>query len=161
MSLHASASIASESAASKLSSTISTRRFTAELDRRCCPITSSGGVTRGKRSMKVEPRPTPALAALTVPPCISMRPLTIDSPIPSPPWARSSVRSDSTKRSNTCGSRYAGIGVFGCIVQEVTHALHQACTVAMDIERSGGLMDPQLMGLLSDDRLHCLDRLID
>ena len=40
----------------------------------------------------------------TLPPCISIRRLTMDRPMPSPPCERSSVRSPCTNRSNTFGS---------------------------------------------------------
>ena len=42
----------------------------------------------GSIMMKVAPCPSPGLLARTVPPCISTSCLTIDSPIPSPPWRR-------------------------------------------------------------------------
>src|SRR5215471_6718111 len=46
-------------------------------------------------------------------------------------------------------------------MEQVAHALRQARTVTMDVARSRRLMDAQLMAFLTNDRLHCLDCLID
>ena len=58
--------------------------------------------------MKVLPLPGPSLAAVTVPPCISTRPLTSASPIPSPPVDRSMLRSTCENMSKMWGSGVRG-----------------------------------------------------
>ena len=50
-----------------------------------------------------------ATEALTPPPCISTRRLTSVSPIPRPPWARSSERSTWVNSSNTLASMAGGM----------------------------------------------------
>src|SRR5471030_9287 len=66
-----------------------------------------GAAQRGRRSVKVLPVPTPALAASMPPPCSSASRRTSDRPMPRPPCARSSVRLPWTNTSNTCGSSSA------------------------------------------------------
>src|ERR1700751_3044778 len=67
------------------------------------------GCTAGRWTVTVVPRPTPALSALTDPPCNWMSCFTTVSPIPRPPSERSRVRRLCTKRSNTVGSKSGAI----------------------------------------------------
>ena len=73
------------------------------LELRSAPLSASLGATSGKLTVKVEPRPTPALSARTVPPCSSTIWRTMDKPRPNPPKARVEVASSWRKRSKTCG----------------------------------------------------------
>ena len=64
----------------------------------------SSASIRGRRTVKVEPRASPALSADTVPPCSSTRWRTSASPSPSPPWARVLEESLWRNRSKTWGA---------------------------------------------------------
>jgi hypothetical protein len=99
-----------------LSSTSSTRRDSKlrceswPLPGRAAPSPSSlGAATPGRRTVNVEPRPSPSLAACTVPPCISASRFTSVSPMPSPPRERSMVWCACTNRSKIRGSISAGM----------------------------------------------------
>lgn len=61
----------------------------------------------GSRTIKVLPRPMPALCAVTLPPCSSVRFLTSAKPIPSPPIALCSLRSPWTNGQKMRGNRSA------------------------------------------------------
>ncbi len=63
------------------------------------------------RTVKVLPVPGPSLSAVTVPPCISTRPLTSARPMPSPPVARSMLRSTWENMSKMRGSDSAGMPI--------------------------------------------------
>ena len=68
---------------------------------RRCAGASTAGAAAGRRTRC--PCPGPSLCASTVPPCISTSRLTSVSPMPRPPWERSSDRSTWVNRSKTCG----------------------------------------------------------
>ena len=55
--------------------------------------------------------PGPSLSAVTVPPCISTRPFTSASPIPSPPVERSMLRSTWENMSKIRGKSSAGMPI--------------------------------------------------
>ena len=57
------------------------------------------------------PFPTPALSAVTVPPCISTSPFTSASPMPSPPVDRSRLRSTWENMSKMLRSDSAGMPI--------------------------------------------------
>lgn len=69
----------------------------------------AGRAARGSVTVNVLPVPGPSLAAAIVPPWSSHRLRAIVRPMPSPPCARSIVRSPWTNISNSCGSNSGAI----------------------------------------------------
>ena len=81
---------------------------------RPCSVDAAAGppgvaATTGRVTVNVLPWPSPSLAAVTVPPCISTSPLTSASPMPSPPVVRSTCRSTCENMSKMVGSDSAGM----------------------------------------------------
>ena len=100
--------IATEFAASTLSSTTRIRlgvnRGSAGSGVRCVLASRSG-----RRTWNFAPPSGPSLDTVTCPPCISTNRFTTERPIPSPPCARSRVRSPCTKRSKMVDCKSGGM----------------------------------------------------
>ena len=76
----------------------------ASSDRLPSPFSPIRTARMGRRTVNVEPLPSPGLSASTVPPCASTMYLTMESPSPSPANLRRVLLSDWRKRSKTLGN---------------------------------------------------------
>ena len=73
------------------------------------PVDPFDATADGSRTLNSLPRPGPSLCAVALPPCSSVSVLTSDSPMPSPPSARSGPRAPCTNVSKRSGSRAVSI----------------------------------------------------
>ena len=74
-------------------------------------LAAAGRFAAGRRTVNSLPFPSPSLAAVIWPPCISTNFLTIVRPMPKPPSARAEEWSTWLKRSNVSGSFSGGMRI--------------------------------------------------